>query len=78
MNIIKRIDSDAGKNNWRIRESWVKNKPSSIKPNSKILDVGAGTQPYKSDCDHLQYTSLDFNEYDTTLTSYGNYYEYTA
>jgi ubiquinone/menaquinone biosynthesis C-methylase UbiE len=48
------------------RDSWIKDKLSSLKANSSILDCGAGEQKYKKHCDHLIYTSQDFNEYNGT------------
>lgn len=42
---------------------WVIEKLSGLPNGSRILDAGAGTQPYKKFCDHLEYVSQDFGEY---------------
>ena len=46
------------------RDNWVINELSSLEPGSKIIDVGAGEQKYKSYCEHLDYVSQDFCQYD--------------
>lgn len=46
------------------RHRWVAGALSQLKPGGKIIDVGAGTQRYRSFCSHLLYTSQDFGKYD--------------
>lgn len=49
--------------NQRQRDQWVQIKASEIPPGSKILDIGAGTCPYRSLFAHCQYTAHDFKKY---------------
>jgi ubiquinone/menaquinone biosynthesis C-methylase UbiE len=42
------------------RDLWVASKVKNIKPNSLILDVGAGSAPYKLLFNHCIYKSQDF------------------
>ena len=45
------------------RSQWVKSKLSSLPANSTILDIGAGQQPYRQYCEHVNYKSQDFAKY---------------
>ncbi len=45
------------------RNTWVKEQLEKIPDGASILDAGAGTQRYKPYCQHLQYTSQDFCQY---------------
>lgn len=64
---LKRIiSSDIGSENLSNRESWLKEKLSAIDKGSKILDAGAGELQYKKLCEHLEYVSQDFCQYDGT------------
>ncbi len=49
--------------NQRSRDRWVEEKAATLKPNSTVLDVGAGTCPYKKSFSHCQYTTHDFKAY---------------
>jgi SAM-dependent methyltransferase len=53
-----------GKNNAFNRDFWLENMLLQIPENSRILDAGAGTQQYRRFCNHLNYVSQDFGEYD--------------
>jgi SAM-dependent methyltransferase len=55
---------DVGRSNETSREHWLKETLLSIPKNSRILDAGAGTQRYRRFCEHLNYVSQDFGEYD--------------
>lgn len=46
------------------RDAWVKAKAESIARGSKILDVGAGTCPYKALFAHCDYKTHDFKQYE--------------
>lgn len=46
------------------RDFWVEKHLKAIREGESILDCGAGEQPYRKYCEHLQYTSQDFCEYD--------------
>ncbi len=69
--IKKNIDSDVGKKNKKTRESWLEKTLRQITKNYKILDAGAGELQYKKFCNHLNYTSQDFGQYDGKGNSEG-------
>ncbi|MGA2297763.1 MAG: glycosyltransferase, partial [FCB group bacterium] len=50
--------------NQQTRDEWVKQKAASIKPGSIVIDVGAGTCPYKPLFAHCKYISHDFKKYE--------------
>ena len=50
--------------NPKKRDQWVKNALAQLTTDVKILDVGAGQMKYRSACQHVQYTSQDFCQYD--------------
>jgi SAM-dependent methyltransferase len=53
-----------GRFNRQYRELWIQKQLHEIGADKKILDAGAGEQPYKQFCSHLRYTSQDFAQYD--------------
>lgn len=53
-----------GSNNLSNRKRWVEKTLKDIPRNNSIIDVGAGECQYEKYCDHLNYTSQDFNQYD--------------
>lgn len=55
-----------GKKNQKTRESWIKNTLKSLPTGLRLLDAGAGEQQYKQYCEHLEYVSQDFAQYDGT------------
>jgi len=61
---IRLLIPDIGGDNQSNRISWVTNQLAQIRVGQKVLDAGAGTQPYRSACSHLQYVSQDFAGYD--------------
>jgi ubiquinone/menaquinone biosynthesis C-methylase UbiE len=63
-NTLKSLKPSVGISNEACRESWLENVLQHIPNNSKILDAGAGTQRYRRYCEHLEYVSQDFGEYD--------------
>jgi len=52
-----------GTKNEATRDEWIKNTLLKIPPGGRILDAGAGEQPYKIYCEHLKYVSQDFDKY---------------
>lgn len=46
------------------RRQWVSKTLGNLKTGSKLLDAGAGEQQYKIFCNHLDYQSQDFCQYD--------------
>ncbi|MDF2455963.1 MAG: methylase involved in ubiquinone/menaquinone biosynthesis [Cytophagaceae bacterium] len=45
------------------REQWIEKKLKGIPAGLVLLDAGAGEQPYKKHCAHLNYVSQDFAGY---------------
>lgn len=52
-----------GTNNKATRDRWLKETLGQISPGARILDAGAGQLQYKPFCNHLNYVSQDFAEY---------------
>jgi ubiquinone/menaquinone biosynthesis C-methylase UbiE len=50
--------------NQRGRDRWVAEKARSIPAGARVLDVGAGTCPYKPLLAHCRYEAHDFKRYD--------------
>lgn len=69
--MLKSLEPGVGKHNKSDREHWLKETLLQIPANSRILDAGAGTQQYRSYCNHLQYVSQDFGKYDGVGDSKG-------
>lgn len=55
-----------GTSNEAVRRSWLEHVLRQIPPGSRILDAGAGEQQFKRYCNHLDYVSQDFAQYDGT------------
>ena len=55
---------DVGMDNAPAKEAWLEKTLKTLPAGAKILDVGAGELAYKKFCNHLDYTSQDFGEYD--------------
>jgi len=49
--------------NQRTRNRWVQAKAETVPTGSKVLDVGAGTCPYRPFFAHCDYKTHDFKEY---------------
>jgi SAM-dependent methyltransferase len=45
------------------RDAWVAEQARSIPPGARVLDVGAGTCPYRSVFHHTRYEAHDFGQY---------------
>jgi len=56
--------SEVGLNNLINRHQWVQNQLANLQNGSSLLDAGAGQCRYKPFCNHLEYTSQDFGQYD--------------
>ena len=52
------------KDNSDFRDQWVIKKLKSLKNGLKMLDAGCDSQRYRKCCNHLEYTSQDFAQYD--------------
>ncbi len=46
------------------RDKWVRDKAASIPRGLKVLDIGAGTCPYRASFAHCDYKAHDFKKYD--------------
>lgn len=55
---------DACEFNHRSRDRWIEDRARSVDPGSRVLDVGAGTAPYRKLFEHCQYETQDFAQYD--------------
>lgn len=55
------------------RDKWVADRARSVEPGSRVLDVGAGTAPYKSLFDHCRYETQDFTQYEGFKGKEGQY-----
>lgn len=69
ISLFNRINSrskinDVGTKNEQTRFEWVTSTLKKIPAGSRILDAGAGQLRYKPYCDHLNYVSQDFAQYD--------------
>lgn len=69
--IVKLFRPAVGISNQEARELWLEETLRSIPEGSKILDAGAGTQQHRKYCEHLNYVSQDFGEYDGQGDSLG-------
>lgn len=49
--------------NQSMRDAWVEKTLREIPQGLRLLDAGAGEQRYKKYCEHLEYISQDFSEY---------------
>ncbi len=49
--------------NESTRVAWLEKTLKKIPEGSRILDAGAGEQPFKKFCAHLKYVSQDFGQY---------------
>jgi Methyltransferase domain len=59
----KFLKTEVGTKNTSTRQKWIAEKLSDIPTGQRILDAGAGEQQYKKYCNHLDYVSQDFGEY---------------
>jgi hypothetical protein len=53
-----------GARNESTREAWLEQALQQIPAGSRILDAGAGQLRHRKLCDHLEYVSQDFAQYD--------------
>lgn len=60
-----------GIRNERVRNDWVIQALSQLPSGLRLLDAGAGEQPYKKHCTHLHYVSQDFAQYNPATLEEG-------
>lgn len=65
--------SEAQGFNVRCRDEWVADRARSVAPGSRVLDVGAGTAPYRPLFAHCQYETQDFARYEGFKGPEGQY-----
>lgn len=56
--------------NQYIRDSWVQEQAALLPQGSRVLDVGAGSGPYRSLFHHCEYHTHDFCQEPTTVGKY--------
>jgi ubiquinone/menaquinone biosynthesis C-methylase UbiE len=61
----KELAGPFGKENPNRRDIWVKEKLEALKPGSTLIDIGAGEQPYRKFCTHLNYVAQDYPVFDS-------------
>ena len=49
--------------NQRQRDMWIEQRAKSVAPGSSVLDIGAGTCPYRAFFNHCVYRAHDFKAY---------------
>lgn len=50
--------------NEAARHRWIRDHLADVPAGGRLLDAGAGEQPYRRDCDHLDYVAQDVAQYD--------------
>jgi len=62
--------------NQRTRDRWVADKAATVPTGARVLDIGAGTCPYRTMFSHCEYKAHDFKKYTGEklggTTQYGN------
>jgi SAM-dependent methyltransferase len=53
------------------RHEWVARSLSELQRGWRILDAGAGEQPYRRHCAHMDYVSQDFGQYNPSASGDG-------
>ncbi len=64
--MANRFRGQLGTGNAERRARWVEARLLELKPGTRLLDAGAGQSQYRRFCNHLQYVSQDFCEYEGT------------
>ena len=59
--------------NQVFRDRWVAEQAASLKPGSVVLDVGAGSCPYRALFSHCDYRAQDFAMLEDSQLRYGGY-----
>lgn len=55
------------------RDAWVRSQAARVPAGSRVLDVGAGSCPYRNAFDHCRYESQDFAQLEADQLRYGGY-----
>jgi SAM-dependent methyltransferase len=59
--------------NLVLRNRWVRQQAHSVPPGSRVLDLGAGSAPYRADFAHCDYRTHDFARLDSSQLLHGGY-----
>jgi ubiquinone/menaquinone biosynthesis C-methylase UbiE len=59
--------------NLRNRDRWIAEQAASVPARSKVLDVGAGSAPYRALFTHCDYKSQDFSQLKDDQLRHGGY-----
>jgi ubiquinone/menaquinone biosynthesis C-methylase UbiE len=59
--------------NLRNRDRWIAKQASRVPPGAKVLDVGAGSAPYRALFAHCDYKTQDFSQLRDDQLRYGGY-----
>jgi SAM-dependent methyltransferase len=59
--------------NLRSRDSWIAAQAASVAAGSRVLDVGAGSAPYRALFSHCDYRTQDFAQLKDDQLRYGGY-----
>ena len=60
-----------GTQNENRRKQWIQEALNKLPEGQRILDAGAGEQDHKNHCQHLEYVSQDFAQYDGQGDNHG-------
>ncbi len=55
------------------RDRWVRQQAQRLRPGSRVLDVGAGSSPYRDAFAHCEYHSQDFTQLQPDQLRHGGY-----
>lgn len=56
------------------RDEWIKQRAAEVRSGSRVLDVGAGTCPYRKLFSHCEYKTHDFKQYEGVKLGGSNNY----
>jgi SAM-dependent methyltransferase len=59
--------------NLRNRDRWIAEQAASVPPGAKVLDVGAGSAPYRALFSHCEYKTQDFAQLKDEQLRHGGY-----
>lgn len=61
--LVRRLEGETGCDNATARTRWVEARLRAIPSGQRLLDAGAGSQPFRKACAHLRYVAQDFGKY---------------
>lgn len=64
LELAEGANNPVGTTNASARAQWLERVLQSIPAGQRILDAGAGEQPWRKFCKHLTYVAQDFGKYD--------------